>query len=205
MPDFKLEQEMGLQVAGVDEVGMGSWAGPVFAAAAILYPTHLPKDLLDIINDSKKLSKDKREHIFKELNALSGVGIHFSIAKASVEEIDRMNIKQAAYLAMQRAVENIKTNPDGILVDGLKAPTFSYPTKCVVKGDQKSFSIAAASILAKVTRDDLMAQLGLEYPAFKWDSNAGYGTQKHQEALLTHGPTEHHRRSYAPIAKLLAS
>lgn len=192
--DFSLELQAGGIVAGVDEAGRGPWAGPVVAAAVILYPTRI-----DGIDDSKKLTAAKRDALYDAIraHACTGVGI------ASVEEIDRLNILAATMLAMQRAVAALGTAPHLALIDGNKAPVLACHTQTIVGGDAKSLSIAAASIIAKVTRDRMMCELAQRHPHYGWERNAGYGTKHHQDALAAHGVTPHHRRSYAPIRALL--
>ena len=195
MPDLAFESAYEGLVAGVDEAGRGPWAGPVVAAAAILDRTALPNG----INDSKQLSEARREALFNHImaSAMVGVGI------ASVEEIDSMNILAATKLAMKRAVEQLPQLPAIALVDGNQPPKLPCPVKTIVKGDSLSLSIAAASIIAKVTRDRIMKQLAAEFPGYGWESNAGYGTQTHQNGLATLGVTIHHRRSFKPIKALL--
>ncbi len=199
MPDFALEKEAGGVVAGVDEAGRGPWAGPVVAAAAILDPDTLPHHVQEQLDDSKKLTAKVRDRLFDALtgNIYQGVGI------ASVDEIDTQNILAATMLAMQRAVHNLPVQPDIALVDGNRAPDLSCPVRTVVRGDGLSLSIAAASIVAKVTRDRIMAELALKHPGYAWDRNAGYGTKAHREGLDRFGVTEHHRRSFKPIAAYL--
>ena len=199
MPDFALEKEAGGVVAGVDEAGRGPWAGPVVAAAAILDPDTLPHHAQEQLDDSKKLTAKVRDRLFDALtgNIYQGVGI------ASVDEIDTQNILAATMLAMQRAVHNLPVQPDIALVDGNRAPDLSCPVRTVVRGDGLSLSIAAASIVAKVTRDRIMAELALKHPGYAWDRNAGYGTKAHREGLDRFGVTEHHRRSFKPIAAYL--
>lgn len=199
MPDFALEKEAGGVVAGVDEAGRGPWAGPVVAAAAILDPETLPHHVQEPLDDSKKLTAKVRDRLFDALtgNIYQGVGI------ASVDEIDTQNILAATMLAMQRAVHNLPVQPDIALVDGNRAPDLSCPVRTVVRGDGLSLSIAAASIVAKVTRDRIMAELALKHPGYAWDRNAGYGTKAHREGLDRFGVTEHHRRSFKPIAAYL--
>ena len=199
MPDFALEKEAGGVVAGVDEAGRGPWAGPVVAAAAILDPDTLPHHVQEQLDDSKKLTAKARDRLFDALtgNIYQGVGI------ASVDEIDTQNILAATMLAMQRAVHNLPVQPDIALVDGNRAPELSCPVRTVVRGDGLSLSIAAASIVAKVTRDRIMAELALKHPGYAWDRNAGYGTKAHREGLDRFGVTEHHRRSFKPIAAYL--
>ncbi|MDD9913875.1 MAG: ribonuclease HII [Rhodospirillaceae bacterium] len=199
MPDFALEMEAGGVVAGVDEAGRGPWAGPVVAAAAILEPETLPHHVQEQLDDSKKLTATVRDRLFDALtgNIYQGVGI------ASVDEIDTQNILAATMLAMQRAVHNLPVQPEIALVDGNRAPDLSCPVRTVVRGDGLSLSIAAASIVAKVTRDRIMAELALKHPGYAWDRNAGYGTKAHREGLDRFGVTEHHRRSFKPIAAYL--
>ena len=199
MPDFALEKEAGGVVAGVDEAGRGPWAGPVVAAAAILDPDTLPHHVQEQLDDSKKLTAKVRDRLFDALtgNIYQGVGI------ASVDEIDTQNILAATMLAMQRAVHNLPVQPDIALIDGNRPPDLSCPVRTVVRGDGLSLSIAAASIVAKVTRDRIMAELALKHPGYAWDRNAGYGTKAHREGLDRFGVTEHHRRSFKPIAAYL--
>jgi ribonuclease HII len=200
-PDFSLEEQFVGLIAGVDEAGCGPWAGPVVAAAVIFLPESRDLTWLREIHDSKKLSPRQRTAVFAKLmetpSVLAGTG------QASVAEIDTMNIGQATRLAMQRAMTALTTAPTCALVDGIRKPDFKCPTHMVVKGDQRSLSIAAASIVAKVTRDQMMQQLGAEFPVYGWQRNAGYGTAQHQAALTQHGITIHHRRSFAPIARLV--
>jgi len=198
-PDFSFELAAGAGsgkiVAGVDEAGRGPWAGCVVAGAVILDAKNIPAGL----NDSKKLNAVKRELLYAEIMAKAKTGI----GVASVEEIDKLNILEATKLAMQRAVENLGVTPDLALIDGNKAPKLSCQTQTIIGGDAKSLSIAAASIIAKVTRDKMMCELAEKYPEYGWERNAGYGTKIHQQALAKHGVTEHHRRSYKPIRELL--
>lgn len=203
-PNFSLESRSPFPVVGIDEAGCGPWAGPVVAGAFMfLQPDMMDEKKLFLIRDSKRLSSAQREKAYNQLANLTNV--YFGIGQASVEEIDQINIGQATRLAMQRAVEQLKTSPAAALVDGIRKPDLACSVVSVPKGDQVSYSIAAASIIAKVTRDRIMKQLDKEYPAYGWAKNAGYGTAHHQEALRLHGVTPHHRRSYASIAKLLAA
>ncbi|MEX2454175.1 MAG: ribonuclease HII [Rhodospirillaceae bacterium] len=200
MPDFNLELACGGIVAGVDEAGRGPWAGPVVAAAVIL-PAALPAVLADGLDDSKKLSALRREIFCAELFACAEIGI----GAASVCEIDRDNILAATFTAMCRAIRALARPPDSVLIDGNRLPPgIPCPGRTVVGGDGLSLSIAAASIVAKVTRDRAMKALAPRYPDFGWDSNAGYGTRQHQEGLRVAGVTPHHRRSFAPVAKILS-
>lgn len=205
-PDFNLERQIGGTsaggpgaggtVAGVDEAGRGPWAGPVIAAAVVLSPDRIPEGL----DDSKKLSVAARERLFDQIRETAQVGV----GRATVEEIDEINILQATLRAMARAVDALPAPPSAAIVDGNQAPTLPCPTHTVVRGDGKSLSIAAASIIAKVTRDRLMAALSLDFPDFGWERNAGYGTPQHQKALEKLGVTPHHRRSFAPVRKRIA-
>ncbi len=182
-------------VAGIDEAGRGPWAGPVVAAAVILDRDHTPSGL----DDSKRLSASRREDLYRALVRGADVGI----GVATVDEIDELNILQATFLAMRRAAEAVTAKPELALVDGNAAPGLSCPVRTIVKGDQKCPSIAAASIVAKVTRDRLMTELAREYPNYGWERNKGYGTKDHRQALIRHGVTPHHRRSFKPIHKML--
>ncbi|WP_420548903.1 ribonuclease HII [Curvivirga sp.] len=203
MPDFSLEQAFqkeGYQlVAGVDEVGRGPWAGPVVTCAVIIDQKTFPKELFDQLDDSKKLSEKKREALYTQIQE----HVIYAYGEASVEEIDELNILQATFLAMRRAVQSLSQKPDAVLVDGNKDPDLGLPTQTVVKGDGKSLSISAASILAKVKRDHLMKSLAEDYPHYAWEKNAGYGTKAHQNGLAEKGVTPHHRKSFKPIAALL--
>ena len=194
-PSYKFDQDYETPIIGVDEVGRGPLAGPVISAAIILNKEKIPEG----INDSKKLSKKKREVINEELISQHS----FAIGIASVEEIDKINILQASLLAMKRAVLNLNIKPQTILVDGNKLPDLEYNMYPIIKGDSKSISIAAASIIAKVYRDKLMQDLSLQYPGYYWEKNSGYGTKQHLLALNNLGVTPIHRKSFAPIYKML--
>ena len=199
MPDFRWEQSLSARIAGpiagVDEAGRGPLAGPVVAAAVILDRQDIPEGLAD----SKTLSEKRREAIAPLLrrSAIVGVGI------ASVEEIDALNILQASLLSMRRAVAALATTPGGCLVDGNQDPRLSCPATLIVKGDGKSLSIAAASIVAKTARDQMMRDLSDIHPEYGWQSNQGYGSAAHRAALEQFGATEHHRKSFAPVAAAL--
>jgi len=188
-----LEIEAREIICGIDEVGRGPLAGPVVAAAVIL-PFKRPR-FFSQVTDSKKLSPKQREDLFPRLMECCQVGI----GQASVEEIDAINILQATMLAMQRAVTSLPVLPHKALVDGNRAPKLECPVETIIKGDLKRKSIAAASIIAKVTRDRIMAELCQQYPGYNWSSNVGYGTKDHQEGLTKLGITPHHRRSFAPV------
>jgi ribonuclease HII len=195
MPDFTLERRITGPVAGVDEVGRGPLAGPVYAAAVILDPARLPAGL----DDSKKMSETRRDKAF---DAIMTSALAVGIGVASVEEIDRINILAATMLAMRRAVDRLSVAPVHALIDGNKVPALPCPADAIVKGDSKVLSIAAASIIAKVTRDRVMSELDLAFPGYGWARNKGYGTADHMQALARLGPSVHHRTSFAPIAQL---
>lgn len=185
-------------ICGIDEVGRGPLAGPVMAAAVIL-PKHLPKFFQEV-TDSKKLTAIKREALFQPIMEYCQVGI----GEASVEEIDSINILQATMVAMARAYDALPVLPHRAMVDGNRAPKLNCPDiQTVIGGDALVPAIAAASIIAKVTRDHLMKRLCDEFPGYNWSSNAGYGTKCHQKGLAELGATIHHRRSFAPIKALL--
>ncbi|WP_420862038.1 ribonuclease HII [Algirhabdus cladophorae] len=200
-PDYSLEQalcEKGFsRIVGVDEVGRGPWAGPVTAAAVWLDPLHIPTGL----DDSKKLSATKRLAALDGIHAFGDV----SLGHASVEEIDSLNILRASHLAMERAIAGLLVPPDAALIDGNMVPKglHGLKTQTVIKGDGKSVSIAAASIVAKICRDALMVALAQQHPGYGWDTNAGYGTKAHQLGLQNLGVTPHHRRSFKPIHNIL--
>ena len=203
MPSFDLEKlawKGGFScVAGVDEVGRGPWAGPVLACALIFNNGDDQHPLFSELDDSKKLSKTKREKLAQQLPSFAKIGIGY----ASVKEIDALNILKATLVAMGRAIDNLPETPDYLLVDGNHLPKTNFEEKCVVRGDSISYSIAAASVIAKVKRDKLMSELSLECPGYGWETNAGYVTKTHQEALLIHGVTKHHRKSFSPIRNML--
>jgi ribonuclease HII len=200
MPDLTLEQALharGLAtIAGVDEAGRGPLAGPVAAAAVILPPGFTCPGL----DDSKKLSPAKREALYQTLTA--SPGLHWSLALATPAEIDTLNILRATHLAMRRAVAGLKVVPDHCLIDGLPVRDFPWPHDAIVKGDGRSLSIAAASIIAKVSRDRLMREIDAECPRYGFAKHQGYGTKLHLEALRLYGPCRHHRRSFEPVAQL---
>ena len=201
MPDFSLEHSAGGRVAGVDEVGRGPLAGPVLAAA-VVFPNGVPATLAALLDESKKLSREQRETAFLALRA-AGVA-EIAIGAASVAEILRHNILGASLLAMRRAVSRLPTLPDLALVDGNRPPLLACPVRCVVGGDGVSLSIAAASIVAKVIRDRVMARLACRYPGYGWERNAGYPTAAHRDALLSLGLTPHHRAGFGPVAAILS-
>ena len=181
-------------VCGIDEAGRGPLAGPVVASAVILDPMQR----IEGLNDSKKLSALKRERLALEIRAKA---IAFCVAEASPEEIDRINILQATFLAMRRAVEGLKIPPIRAVVDGNRCPKLAIPVEAVVKGDGKIAAIAAASILAKTVRDAGMLKLHAQYPQYGFDRHMGYPTAAHMAALQIHGASPHHRRSFGPVAQ----
>ncbi len=183
------------KVCGIDEAGRGPLAGPVTAAAVILDPADIPSGLAD----SKILSPARRNHLRRQIEARAEVGLGF----ASVREIEDLNILQATLLAMQRAVANLPVRPGYALVDGNRLPELPCPAEAIVKGDSKSVSIAAASIIAKENRDAVMRELAAQFPGYGWQQNMGYGTRGHREALERLGVTPHHRRTFGPVKALL--
>jgi ribonuclease HII len=205
MPDFALERCCEGVVCGIDEAGRGPLAGPVVAAAVILERRRLPKALRLGLDDSKKLTLDQREEFSLLLERCVRDGVaRIGLGAASVAEIDRRNILQATLAAIGRAVAALGIAPDIALVDGNVPPALPCAVRTVIGGDGLSLSIAAASVVAKVTRDRLMRRLALRYGGYGWETNVGYGTPEHQEALKTLGYTPHHRRSFAPLQLCLA-
>lgn len=218
MPDFSLERELldelgghhsGRIVIGLDEAGRGPWAGPVVAAAAWLDPESLDAALAQGLDDSKKLSARRRSELFEILSDPACSCARVAVGQASVEEIDDLNILQASLLAMQRAAEALgaalNSAPRAALVDGNKLPQLACEARAIVKGDSRSLSIAAASVVAKVTRDRAMAALARDYPGYGWERNQGYGTAEHRAGIARLGVTPLHRRSFRPIREALES
>lgn len=200
IPDYEFERAAlangATAVAGVDEVGRGPLAGPVTAAAVILNPNAIP----DGLNDSKKLTAKRRQALYEVLMETADV----SIAHASVEEIDEINILEASHLAMRRALAGLGRAPDYALIDGNRMPRdMPCAGETIIKGDARSVSIAAASIVAKTVRDALMVDLAQQHPGYGWETNAGYGSKTHLEALRNLGVTPHHRRSFKPVHNIL--
>ena len=182
-------------IAGVDEVGRGSLIGPVYAAAVILNKSVNKK----ILKDSKSLTKTKREILSKYIKENS----IWAIGKASVKEIEKINVLQASLLAMKRAIKKLQKKPSLVLIDGNKLPEIkNYNLRSIVKGDQKIPSISAASIIAKVTRDKVITKLGKKFKGYYWDQNYGYGTKQHLRAIKTLGITNQHRKTFSPINKI---
>lgn len=198
-PDYAFEIEHGaphVRVCGIDEAGRGPLAGPVVAACVVIDAENCPEGL----DDSKKLDEPKREALFAELSRCAEIGVGI----ASVEEIDRLNILWASMLAMSRAFAALERVPAFALVDGNRLPKLACPGRAIVEGDGRVLSIAAASIVAKVTRDRLMTGLAAEHRGYGWETNRGYGTPEHLDALNRLGPTLHHRRSFAPVRNILS-
>jgi ribonuclease HII len=205
-PDFHHERQAGAAdgrlVCGVDEVGRGPLAGPVMAAAVILPFEGLPAGLAGVVNDSKRLSRATRQRLAPEIRAAA---VAVAVGAATVREIEELNILRAALLAMARAVAGLAVRPDHVLVDGRHLPPgLSCPATTIIRGDQSSLSIAAASIVAKVVRDKEMERISEEFPQFGWSHNAGYPTADHLAALRRWGPTRHHRATFAPVREEMA-
>ena len=192
----KLVRLYGGPVAGIDEAGRGPWAGPVVAAAVILDTHRTPPGL----NDSKKLRASEREALYAQLQSCAVVGVGI----AEVDRIDRDNILAATLWAMAQAVSALSLEPACAMVDGNRCPDLPCPAQSLIKGDALASCIAAASIVAKVTRDRIMADLARSHPAYGWERNKGYGTREHAHALARHGVTPHHRRSFRPVQAALA-
>ncbi len=193
----RLKGEGFIRIAGIDEAGRGPLAGPVVAAACIL-----PEGIdFENLNDSKQLSPSQRDTLFYEIttcpNLIYGIGI------VDVETIDRINILQSTFLAMRKAIELMSCQPDYILIDGNQVPHFDIPTESIIQGDGLSISIAAASILAKVTRDRIMEEIDRKYPAYGFKQHKGYATEQHLEAIRICGPCEIHRKSFEPVKSIL--
>jgi len=210
VPTFRFEKAVLKErpdavVAGIDEAGRGPWAGPVLASAVILNVHLLPRKLRSTLDDSKKVSPEKREELFAALIDCGAAVI--GIGRAEVREIDSINILNATYRAMARALEEAMVllgKPiDMALVDGNRAPPLPCPVRTIVSGDALCLSIAAASIVAKVTRDRFMRELALTHPGYGWETNVGYGTEAHRDGIERHGLTPHHRRSFAPVRDVL--
>ena len=185
-------------VAGVDEVGIGPLAGPVLACAVILDPAQPIQGLAD----SKSISEKRRQALAEEIQQRA---LSVSIGRASVEEVDELNVLKASHLAMRRALAGLSLEPDHVLVDGNKLPEMDYSAEAIVQGDKTVDSISAASIVAKVTRDEELIALALDYPGYGFESHNGYPTAQHRRALRTMGPCPAHRRSYAPVQAALAN
>lgn len=192
-PDFTLENNLSGLIAGVDEVGRGPLAGPVISAAVVFTDRNVP---IDGIKDSKKLTPKSRQILYEKITSVA----KFGIGIASVEEINSYNILQATKLSMERALTDLNLELDYVLVDGNQSLQVKYQVRPIINGDNLSISIAAASIIAKVTRDQLMQELHNNHPQYNWYKNKGYGTKEHIAAIHLHGITDHHRRNFAPVS-----
>lgn len=205
MPDLALEDAARREgyacIAGIDEAGRGPWAGPVVAAAVVVDEARLTPALARGLDDSKKLTPARREELFAALPACAAIGV----GEAAVAEIDTLNILAATMLAMERALAALSARPDLALIDGNRTPAVPCAARAVVGGDGTSLSIAAASVVAKVTRDRIMAELAKTHPGYGWERNMGYGTAEHRTGLEHFGVTPHHRKSFAPIRKMLGA
>ena len=204
MPTFRHEISLGRKsgavICGVDEAGRGPLAGPVVACAAILPLTGLSTRLLGALDDSKRLTAEVREAVAIKLRAKAV----YALGEASVEEIDRFNILRATFMAMRRAFEKLPLQPQHAIIDGNMKPGLPIAETTIVEGDHLSYSIAAASILAKVARDKMMRELALEHSRYGWERNVGYGTPEHLAAIEAHGLTPHHRVSFRPVYEQLS-
>jgi ribonuclease HII len=205
MPDFAIERRCAGVVCGVDEAGRGPLAGPVVAAAVVIDRRRFRGELRRVLDDSKMLPREVREESCRALFALArGGAVRIGIGAASRSEIDRINILRASLQAMRRAVAALGPMPDIALVDGNIAPPLPCAVETVVRGDGRSFSIAAASVVAKVTRDRIMYELARRYPGYGWETNVGYATAEHGAAIRRLGVTPHHRRSFEPVRLALS-
>ena len=207
MPNFSIEEEINSPVIGLDEVGRGPLAGPVISCGCHFKNYTIINDLKDFIGDSKKLSAKKRELSFKFLQNLKKENIiDFHLGIANVEEIDNLNILEATKLSMKRVIDKFNLKNAQLIIDGNFSLNYkSYKEQSIIKGDNKSLSIAAASIIAKVHRDRLMKKLSIKFQDFGWEKNAGYGTKMHIENIHRLGPTIHHRKTFEPIKSLIHS
>ena len=201
MPHFDIEKKLKKPVIGIDEVGRGPLAGPVVSCACVFFDYSLSNEDVKYINDSKKLSLNQRKKALIKIMKLKRENkLNYAIGLASVQEIDKFNILNATFFSMERAIKKLKLKNGTIIVDGSINPKFeNFLCKNLIKGDQISISIAAASIIAKVHRDRYMTMIGKNYPYYKWHSNAGYGTAEHRFQIQLKGITQHHRRSFEPI------
>ena len=204
MPDFRFENAAHDQgwarIAGVDEAGRGPLAGPVVAAAVVLNPDAMTEPAWVRLDDSKRMKDKARNMLFDKIMTSADIGVGI----VDLEAIENLNILGATMKAMADAVAALNICPDHVLIDGNQMPSLSCSAETIVKGDGKSLSIAAASVIAKVTRDRIMADLNIRYPGYGWDRNAGYGTAEHLDALKRLGVTPHHRKSFAPVRKILS-
>ena len=204
-PNFNIEKKIGGTVIGIDEVGRGPLAGPVVSCACIFFDYSIEQSQLFLIDDSKKLTVKKRFEAFHKVYQLKKDNkIQFTLGFANVVEIDKFNIFEATKISMKRAVQKLHYDNANLIIDGkidLQLP--QYKSNGIIKGDQKSYSIATASIIAKMHRDRYMRYLSLQYPHYDWQKNVGYGTKKHIEEIHKNGITDHHRKSFEPIKSLI--
>ena len=207
MPDFTIEKQFNGPVIGLDEVGRGPLAGPVISCGCYFRSYVIHNEFSDFIRDSKNISRKKRELSFKFLKQLKNEGvIDYYLGIANVREIDELNILEATKLSMKRVIDKFNLKNAYIIIDGNFALNYkSYKEQSIIKGDEKSLSIAAASIIAKVHRDRLMKKLSIKFQNFGWEKNAGYGTKMHIENIRRLGPTIHHRKTFEPIKSLIHS
>ena len=205
MPNFETEILLKKPVIGIDEVGRGPLAGPVVSCACIFFDYSIPKDKLIILDDSKKLTRNKRLQAIKLIFELKKDNfINFALGCSSVEEIDTINILEATKLSMKRAIYKLNCVKRNVIIDGnMNFQLDNFSCKSIRKGDQKSITIATASIIAKVHRDRYMTKIGRKFPLYNWHSNAGYGTKKHIKQIYSTGITHHHRKSFEPIKTLI--
>ena len=204
-PNFNIEKKIGGTVIGIDEVGRGPLAGPVVSCACIFFDYSIEQSQLSLFDDSKKLTIKKRREAFHKVYQLKNDNkLQFALGFANVVEIDKFNILEAAKISMRRAVQKLHYEKSNLIIDGrIDLQLTQYRSIGIIKGDQKSYSIAAASIIAKMHRDRYMRYLSLKHPFYDWDKNAGYGTKKHIEQIHKQGITNHHRKSFEPIKSLI--
>ena len=204
MLSFDFDNQFNKNIIGVDEVGRGPLAGPVVAAACHFINSNSKEIDIRLFNDSKKLSHNKREECFKHILYLKKKSlVKFQIGESTVKEIDLLNILQASLLAMKRAVQGLSIENALVLIDGIHSPKLDTKLKTIIKGDQKSLSIAAASIIAKVHRDKIMKKLSKSFPQYGWEKNMGYGTIKHMNGIKLTGVTKFHRKTFKPVKKFI--
>ena len=205
MPNFNIEKSFDNPVIGVDEVGRGSLAGPVVSCACIFLNYNIDKEILRYIDDSKKLSLSNRLNTFRNIQKLKKEKkLIYSIGFANVVEIDKLNILEATKVSMERAIKKLNYKNLNLIIDGnIELKIKKLKSTCITKGDQKSFSIAAASIIAKIHRDRYMKFLSRNFPSYNWEKNVGYGTKKHVDEIIRIGITNHHRKSFEPIKSLI--
>lgn len=205
MPNFEYENQYPTDtyIVGLDEVGCGPWAGPLVATACSFDRKNLSHNILSLLNDSKKLTKKNRELAYQALMEENNKTFFYSTSIIDIDLFNELTLKNALPLAMHTALNAFSKTPSHILVDGIRNPYFSTPTTMIKKGDSISYTISAASIIAKITRDKIMEDLHKIYPQYGWNTNAGYGTQQHQEAIKEFGLTPHHRTCFAPIKNFI--